>query len=519
VHLHTRVLRNQYHDSVVLMLAARELKENEGIIDAAYMMGTDINKDLLQQGSLLDAEGKTAGANDLIIAVKSEGEQAEVLNLAESLLSAKTNTEQQDAHQISSIRSAVHEHPEANMAVISIAGAYAAREAREALQSGLHVLLFSDNVSLKDEIALKRFAVRRNLLLMGPGAGTAIINGVGLGFANQVPRGDIGIISAAGTGLQEVSTLLAKAGLGISQAVGTGGRDLSKAVGGLMFFAALDALQSDPDTNLIILISKPPDEDIVQQLIARIQNSQKPIVLCLLGAETPAELGDNLHFTRTLEECSLMAQAIHTSSNLDVTALIKSKDKKLDEKYKLLKRDFTPEQRYIRALFSGGTLCYEAQVIWEDLLSERVYSNAPLKEDYRLTDSAISQGHTALDLGEEEFTIGRPHPMIDNELRIQRMIQEASDPETAVILLDVVLGYGAHPDPAGELNQAIISIRTDHPNIVWIASVVGTEGDPQSLSQSSAALQKAGVILCHSNAQAARLSAYLVENRSVKETL
>ena len=515
--LQTRVLKNQYHDSVALMLAARELKGKEHVIDAAYMMGTDINKDLLRQGDLLDAEGKSAGANDLIIAVRSECEIAGILDLAESLLSTKTTSGKKDAQQVTTIRGAVREDPEAKLAVISVAGAYAAREAREALTCGLHVLLFSDNVSLADEIGLKQFAVERGLLLMGPGAGTAIINGVGLGFANQVPRGDIGIISAAGTGLQEVSTLLAKAGFGISQAIGAGGRDLSKAVGGLMFFAALDALQSDPETNLIVLISKPPDEDIVAQLLTRLENSSKPVVLCLLGAEAPATLGYNLHFTRTLEECALVAQAVHTTSDLDLSGLIKSRDEKLYEKYQSLKENFSPEQQYIRALFSGGTLCYEAQVIWEDVIAGIVYSNAPLRKRHGLPDSNLSQGHTALDLGEEEFTIGRPHPMIDNELRIQRMFTEAEDPQTAVILLDVVLGYGAHPNPAEELSQAIKNIRLDHPNIIWIASIIGTDGDPQNLSQSSDVLSQAGVILCDSNAQAARLAAFMVDNRTDKE--
>ncbi len=315
--LYTRVLKNQYHDSVVLMLAAKEIKKIEHVIDAAYMMGTDVNKDLLKDGGMLSAEADTAQANDLIIAIKTDQELTQILDLAEGLLSARTTPEKRGMDETNTIRSAIREHPEANMAVISVAGAYAAREAREALAGGLHVLLFSDNVSLEDEIALKKFALGRGLLLMGPGAGTAIINGVGLGFANQVQRGEIGIVSAAGTGLQEVSTLLAKRGLGISQAIGTGGRDLSKAVGGLMFFAALDALQNNPDTKVIVLISKPPDIDIVEKLTASIQHSQKPIVVCLLGAE-PQASGRKIFFTRTLEECALVTAAVINMTNLMV---------------------------------------------------------------------------------------------------------------------------------------------------------------------------------------------------------
>ncbi len=508
--LYTRVLKNQYHDSVVLMLAAKEIKKIEHVIDAAYMMGTDVNKDLLKDGGMLSAESDTAQANDLIIAIKTDQELTQILDLAEGLLSARTTPEKRGMDETNTIRSAIREHPEANMAVISVAGAYAAREAREALAGGLHVLLFSDNVSLEDEIALKKFALGRGLLLMGPGAGTAIINGVGLGFANQVQRGEIGIVSAAGTGLQEVSTLLAKRGLGISQAIGTGGRDLSKAVGGLMFFAALDALQNNPDTKVIVLISKPPDIDIVEKLTASIQHSQKPIVVCLLGAE-PQASGRKIFFTRTLEECALVTAAVINMTNLMVGYQIERKDAELQQKYQHLKTRFSKEQKYIRALYSGGTLCYEAQVIWEDALSQPVYSNAPLKAGNRLENSLFSKGHCALDLGEEEFTLGRPHPMIDNDLRIQRMNQEAADPQTAVILLDVVLGYGAHPNPAEELADAIKNIQSDHQNIVFIASIIGTEEDPQSLSKSTNALHQAGVILCESNAQAARLAAFLVE--------
>jgi len=510
LYLNTRVLKNQYHDSVVLMLAAKELKKQTNVIDAAYMMGTDANKDLLMRGGLLDKAAASAQANDLIIAVKSDSENGKILDLAEGLLSKKTTSEERTSNKTTSLRGALRDHPEANMAVISVAGAYAAREAREALAGGLHVLLFSDNVSLADEITLKQFAVQRGLLLMGPGAGTAIINGVGLGFANQVPRGEIGIISAAGTGLQEVSTLLAKGGLGISQAIGTGGRDLSKDVGGLMFFAALDALQNDPDTKVIVLISKPPDVEIVKKLSTRIHDTTKPVVICLLGAE-PQASGRNFFFINNLEECALLTAAVINQTNMMVGYQIEKKEIELQQRYQHLKTRFSKDQKYIRALYSGGTLCYEAQVIWEYVLMEPVFSNAPLQKQYKLSDSTLSEGHSALDLGEEEFTLGRPHPMIDNDLRIQRMTQEAADPQTAVILLDVVLGYGAHPDPAGELSEAIKQIQSQNPNIIWIASVVGTEDDPQNLSKSTDSLQGAGVIVCESNAQAARLGAFLVE--------
>lgn len=514
----SRVLKNQYHDSVALMFAARQLKDHPEVEDAALIMGTDVNKKLLEQGSLLTKEAKNAQANDLIIAVKCKEKAEAFLDEAETLLVKKTIDKTSRAGLPRSVRTAINEHADINLAVISVAGAYAAREAREALASGTHVLLFSDNVSLEDEVALKKYALQQNLLLMGPGAGTAIVNGVGLGFANAVPRGKIGMVSAAGTGLQEVSTLLAKQGEGISQAIGTGGRDLSKAVGGLTFFASIEALQTDPQTEVLTLVSKPPDEKVTQSLIEKIQASTKPTVLCLMGANLPEKSSENLYFTRTLEECALTAAALAQKKQPDTARTISEQDKKLKTLLKKWKGKFSKKQRFIRALFSGGTLCYEAQVIWRDLLSEPVLSNAPLDKKKRMADSNQSQGHCAVDLGEEEFTRGRPHPMIDNELRIERMQAEADDKETAVILLDVVIGYGAHPDPAKELGKAIKGIhknlKADKRSIAFVASVTGTKNDPQGLKHTVKTLEKENVMVCASNAQAARLAAALVEKKS-----
>ena len=510
----TRILKNQYHDSVALMLATRELKNRAQIADAAYMMGTEVNKTLLKQGGLLNPAAAGAQANDLIIAVKGEGDVVQILDLDEELLSTKKTQQEGVSTKSGTFRSALRAHPEFNTAVISIAGAFAPREAREALANGLNVLLFSDNVSLQDEIDLKKFALSRGLLLMGPGAGTAIINGVGLGFANAVPRGAVGIVSAAGTGLQEVSSLLARQGLGISQAIGTGGRDLSKAVGGLMFMAAIVSLQADVSTRLIVLISKPPDTEIAEKLIKKLANSPKPIVLCLLGAKPPTQIRSNLYFTRTLEECALVAQSVYSSLDEPPSRRIEKSDAALRAEILKKKISFEPGQAFIRALFSGGTLCYEAQVIWQDELSEPVYSNAPLKADHQIPDISNCTGHCALDLGEEDFTVGRPHPMIDNELRIQRMKQEATDPQAALIMFDVVLGYGAHPNPAQELAEAINEIQLSesqkaHP-LAFLSAITGTEADPQGYDQSKEVLEDAGVIVCGSNAQAARMAAYLV---------
>jgi FdrA protein len=397
---------------------------------------------------------------------------------------------------------------------------------------------------------LKTYARDHGLLLMGPGAGTAILNGVALGFANVVPSGPVGIVSAAGTGLQEVSTLLAKHGIGITQGIGTGGRDLKEEVGGLMMLEGLKALQADPATKVIALVSKPPSPGVAEAILDQVAQSDKPTVIGFMGANPnwlsgqairnraswaeadrrPAPT-ENTASTQvdaqplgssgansirwpamTLQETALLA-AKAAGANIDVAEMLAREDEALQAQAKELRAALKPDQKYLRGLFSGGTLCYEAQVIWRDMLREQVLSNAPLKKDHQLADSLHSIKHTCVDLGEEEFTVGRPHPMIDNDLRIRRLLQEARDPEVAVILLDVVIGYGAHPDPASELGPAIQQAkRLADRELIVVVSVTGTEQDPQRLSAQVAALKAAGVIVCDSNATAAKLVAMITSN-------
>jgi FdrA protein len=507
----------EYHDSVSLMLTARELSGLEGVQDAAVVMATQANRSILEEAGLLTEEARKAGPNDLVIAVRSKtailAEAA--LQKAEALLKKKTTTGETGEYTPKTIRGALASHPETNVAVISVAGRYAADEAWEALTRNLHVLLFSDNVSLEDEIALKQYARDHGLLLMGPGAGTAILNNVALGFANVVPQGPVGIISAAGTGLQEVSTLLARQGIGITQGIGTGGRDLKKEVGGIMMLEGLQALQQDPATQVLVLVSKPPAEAVVQSILKQVSASDKPTVICFLGGDVGAlaEL-PNVIPAHTLQECALLAARAVKPELGDLKAYLEKESTRLAKQAGELKRKLNINQRYLRGLFSGGTLCYEAQVIWMDALRSPVYSNAPLPGGHALVDSTKSWEHTAVDLGEEEFTVGRPHPMIDNDLRIRRLMQEARDPQVAVIMLDVVIGYGAHPDPASELGKAVgeaqALARGEGRELLVVASVTGTEGDPQDLGRTVSTLTLSGVMVCDSNATAARLASLLI---------
>lgn len=509
---------NEYHDSVSLMLVAGELSGSPGVQDAAVVMATEANQALLDQAGLLTPEIAAATPNDLVIVVRADEAALEaLLAQAERLLKAGAKQDGGGAaeYRPKSLHSAVRGSPQANVAVISVAGRYATDEAWKALHKGLHVLLFSDNVSLEDEIALKKYASEHGLLLMGPGAGTAILNGVALGFANVVPQGPVGIVSAAGTGLQEVSTLLARKGVGITQGIGTGGRDLKEAVGGMMMLAGLKALQEDPQTQVIALVSKPPSPAVARLILEQVAVGNKPTVIGFMGGRmedlrsTPNALP-----APTLEMTALIAAGVAGVDMGDPIEYLASRTQTLKERSVALREGLQPGQKYLRGLFSGGTLCYEAQVIWSGMLAQPVLSNAPLDKANQMPDSTRSQGHCTVDLGEEEFTVGRPHPMIDNTLRIRRLQQEAQDAEVAVIILDVVLGYGAHLNPAAELGPAIQRAQKSAAeagrSLPVIVSVCGTEQDPQVLSRQVQALEAAGALVCESNAMAAELAAWVV---------
>ena len=356
--------------------------------------------------------------------------------------------------------------------------------------------------------------------MMGPGAGTAIINRVALAFANVVPRGAVGIVSAAGTGLQEVSSLLAKQGVGVSQAVGVGGRDLSSEVGGMMMLHAIDALQEDSETKAIVAISKLPSMEIAEKVLEKLKDGKKPSIVAFMGEELtthsqPTEAnGVEVYLASTLKEASFAAVTLVQGGNLaEVRPQMQQAIRDLQGRAEGLRSQLTAEQKYLRGLFSGGTLCEEAMRIWGERLGA-VWSNAPLNPKFKIEDSSQSFQHTALDMGEEEFTVGRPHPMIDNDLRIRRLMQEAGDPSVAGIQMDVVLGYGAHANPASELAPAIEQAqhiaREDGRSLVFILSITGTDTDPQNLNRQRATFGESGAIVLGSNADASYLAAMLV---------
>ena len=496
------ILPRTYRDSVTLMQLAATLARLPGIRNASASMATPASLDLLREAGT-DVSAVQAGPNDLLIMLEGEDAAVETaLAEAQRLLSDRGGSEEQGERKRMEPRSVAMALGEtrASLAVISVPGEYAAAEALKSIHLGLNVMLFSDNVALADEVMLKREADARGLMVMGPDCGTAIIDGIPLAFANKVRRGSIGLVAASGTGLQQVTVLVDRMGGGITQAIGTGGRDLKTEVGGLSMLAGLRALAADPDTRVIVLISKPPAAQVAERILGEARAAGKPVVVNFLGADAQAMTRGNLHGAYTLEDAARVAVALSEGrAPMPADAMASAPVPKL-----------APGQRYIRGLYSGGTFCYEATLLLQTEF-ENVYSNTHVGRAKDLADAWHSKDHTLVDLGDDLFTRGRPHPMIDHRLRNERILREAADPEVAVILLDVVLGYGSHPDPAGEMRAAITrardGARKGGREIAFVGHVCGTEADPQNLTRQSAALSGMGVLLATSNAQAVRLAA------------
>ena len=502
--IRTEIRSGAYYDSVILMQLQRSLADLPRVIEAGVVMATEANKDLLDQTGLLVDEIKGANADDLVIVVKAENEKAaqKALEQVDDLVAARRSRDTAGQDFLpKSQESAAKTLPDAKWTLISVPGRYAAGVSREALRLGTHVFLYSDNVSLEEEIDLKKKGAEKGLLVMGPDCGTAIINGIGLGFANQVRKGSIGMVAASGTGLQQVSVRIHQLGRGLTHALGTGGRDLTSQVGGLTARMGLELLDRDPETKVIVLVSKPPDPEAAEGIINFARGLSKPVVINFIGYGSTLQQIDNLHFTTTFDDTARAAVKLADDSKLAQ----QEEAPPIDQ--------FSSGQKYLRGLFSGGTLAYEALLILDYYLPA-VYSNVPINKEYRLKNSLVSQGHTIVDLGEDEFTVGRLHPMMDNELRIRRLEAESEDPETALIFLDVVLGYGSHPDPAAELVPAIKKARSKAKKAGRYLEVVtlisGTDADPQDMKSQEEQFLKAGARVFHSNDKAVRFAGRLV---------
>ena len=508
------VKRNFHRDSVQLLHLSEEAKKIEGIKDAAVVMGTTTNKEILTRLGLLTNEGRAASDTDMILAViaDSEPNMEKGLHQLEEMLLRPPAAKGRSFY---SVDAAMQAMPGANLAIVSIPGEFAKPVVLKLLEKGVNVHLFSDHVSAQDELELKQYAKSKGLLVMGPGAGTSIISGKAVAFANVVKKGNIGIVAAAGTGLQEVSVLLNEAGLGVSAALGTGGGDVKTTVGGLMMLQSIDALERDAGTSTVVVVSKPPDNDVKKIILNHIASkTKKQYITCFLGPENyeiSTDARPRVKGTKTLHAAFLEAAASSAPGmSQEITKRFSSSRNELTVLADGLTKTLNGKQKFIRGLYTGGTLAYETLIILGRLLGP-IYSNAPLNSQLKLANSYRSIDDSIIDLGEEEFTFGRAHPMIDPTIRRMRLIEEAKDPEVAVILMDVMLGYGSHPDPAGAMLGAIDEAKkiaeAERRTLPILAHVCGTEQDPQVLSNQEAKLKRAGVYLFPTNAIMAIASA------------
>lgn len=509
----TIVYKNSYYDSVTLMSLGSKVKKLPGVDQAVVVMATDMNREILENVGLATDETRAAEQNDLVIAVRADGEdiyQQAFDMIQEKLTAGSGESAEQVKVEYKTIRQAKKAFADANVAVISVPGRYAAREARIALNSGMHVMMFSDNVTVEDEKELKELAVSKGLLMMGPDCGTAIINHVGLCFANEIRKGNIGIIGASGTGLQEVLVQIDRLGGGITQALGTGGRDLSREIGGLMMLQAMDALEEDQDTQVVVLVSKPPEKSVEDKIFQKISEMKKPVVVCLLEGDMSRSCREGVYL------CDNLLSAAERAVEL-AGASAKAEDTVTGctaEQIRKAKAQLKPEQTKVCGLFCGGTLCAEALFILRRRLG-KIRSNISHHAEEKIDGKQVCTENLLLDLGDDEFTNGRPHPMIEPSLRDEWVVKAAQRPEVGVILLDFEIGYGSHQDPAGVAVDSIRAARAaaaeQGRELVFVGYICGSKGDKQDLAAQAAVLEAEGVLLARSNKEAANIVADILE--------
>ena len=509
----TIVKKGIYFDSVFLMNISEEMQKFSGINRVVIVLGTDLNKSVLGDLNMSSPESNEATANDLVIAMEAINEDvfAKALTYFDELLTKKTTTKSKE-QVYSSSDMALTANPQANLVLISTPGEFAASEAKKAVLNGLHAFIFSDNVPIEEEIELKQLSQERGILVMGPGCGTSIINNISLGMVSKVDVGPIGLVGASGSGIHEIAVLIDRNGSGISQAIGTGGRDLSDEVGGITMLQGLDFLENDSQTEVIVLVSKPPAPNTMKKVLEAVVNCSKPVVIYFLG-------GDE----RLIREAgAIPADNLEDAAHKSISLLKKEKlvqspsEERIDELAKLAAKEkmkLSPKQKYLRGLYCGGTHSEESILILNKNLKE-IYSNVNLKPSIRLDDSKESYRNSLIDMGDEEFTKGKPHPVIDPSILKERLWKEGQDPEVAVILLDILLGYGAHPDPAGVLTETLKDLKEEAGKegryLSIVVSICGTEKDPQNLHLQEQRFQEAGVLVLPTNAQATILSGLII---------
>lgn len=499
--LKTIVKKGSYHDSVVLMLLTNEISALEGVNKVSIMMGTPANKDIFKQSGLDTKELMEASANDMVIVADAKEEAVfdKILEGIEVFFvkQSSRNANIKDSENVKSWNQALKELPDANLVVISTPGTYAALEADRALEEGLNVFIFSDNVSIEDEKRLKEKAHKKGLVVMGPDCGTGIIQGVPIAFTNHVTPGSIGIIGASGTGIQELTSIIDRLGEGVKNAIGTGGRDLSESIGGITMLDMIDAMEGDEAVKVLIVISKPPAKEVREKISARLRVFKKPVITLFLG-EKPEFYEKDFYQAYTLDEAARLAVSLVRGEKVE------------EGKVSVEKRDcfLSEEKKTIKAYYSGGTLAGEAAMLIKEAL--HLETSSKKADGFMLNN----EGHIVIDLGDDIYTQGKPHPMIDPAKRIECMQEAIEDESTGVILLDIVLGYGSHKDMAGALLPSIQILKEKakekNRKLHFVATVCGTYQDYQGYEQTVKKLKDVGVYVCDTNKLAVHTALILI---------
>lgn len=506
---YTLVQKNTYLDSLAALFSISVMMECRGIETAFVGMGTRANKQTLEELGLKDEVADHAREDDLIFAARAESRAAFEAAVKETQRE-DSGKETTDQPVYRTLEEAVRDNPRANICSISVPGEYAFGVTKQALELGLHCVVFSSHVPLEQEREMKQLAREKGLLCMGPDCGVANINGTAFVLSSINNRGPVGICGASGCGIQHIAAFLHQAGSGVSQTIGTGGSDLSEQVGGISMGMGIDALEEDPETEYLVLISRKPSERVLERLLERIKTCKKPVVACFMGTERQVVEASGAIWAEDLDDCAakalaLVGKKLELESEEELRAMARCGAEKM-----------ALEQRYVRGMFCGGTYCDEAMRTMEPELGD-IYSNCPLRPELELSNCQ-GGGHTVIDYGEEEFTQGRPHPTLEPSMRLPAIQKAGEDPETAVILLDFILTPPANPDPAGvtvkAIRQAMDNARRRGGRLAVVASVLGTDADVQNAARQRETLRQAGVFVCRTNKQASRLAAEIIRQKN-----
>lgn len=493
---------NSYYDSVTLMSLTKKALNIEGIENVLIAMGTVMNKNLASKMIENKEVFEKITENDLfiLIVIKNESLKEDIINNIENLFNQKDKDNKEIEY--TDISQVVKEHEDVNLAIISIPGEYAFREAMKALKNNLHVMLFSDNMSIDEEIKLKEYAISKNLLLMGPDCGTSVINNIGLCFSNKIKKGNIGIVGASGTGIQEAIVQLSKKGLGISQAIGTGGRDLKKEVGGLMMLSGLEALNNDPQTEIIVLISKPPAKEVEKKIFEKLKTINKKKIIYFIDGEKIKNNSENMIFVNSLLEIAEVCSSIKLNKKITEDQI------KYIENYKSYIKN-----KNIIGLYCGGTLCAESLALLREYVNN-LRSNVAKKDSELLLDLENFDGNVLIDLGDDHFTKGKAHPMIDPSIRLIEIEKAVNKNNTGIIILDFEIGYGANENPVEETYNLIKKLQNklkqENKKILFITYLCGTEEDYQGYEKNKKLLEEISLTV-NSNEEISNIIKYILK--------